>query len=154
VKLVGPFTTTLEMTDSSEATVELDWVRPRWMFCSTDVAVSGVPSENFRPGRSVNVTLLPSAAYFHDDARPGWTSPLAFSVVTDAYTRPSTCMSQPAEDVTGSHEVGSSHSQLSVPLAPSAAAPATAAADPPGEPLPQAASAVMPAMDAATAAIR
>jgi hypothetical protein len=63
-------------------------------------------------------------------------------------------MSQPAVEVTGSHEVGSSHSQLSVPLAPSADAPAADAAGPPGEPLPQAASAVMPAMDAATAAVR
>jgi hypothetical protein len=43
---------------------------------------------------------------------------------------------------------------LSVPFAPSAADTGVAAADPPGEPLPQAASAVMPAMDAATAAIR
>ena len=46
--------------------------------------MSGVPSENFRPGRSVKVTLLPSAAYFHERARPGWTSPLALSVVIDA----------------------------------------------------------------------
>ena len=71
MKLVGLLTTTFEMTDSSEATVEFDWVRPRWMFSCTDVAVSGEPSENFRPGRSENVTLLPSAAYVHDDARPG-----------------------------------------------------------------------------------
>ena len=71
MKLVGLFTTTLEMTDSSEATVEFDWVWPRSMFSLTDVAVSGVPSENFRPGRSVKVTLLPSAAYFHDDRQAG-----------------------------------------------------------------------------------
>ena len=37
-------------------------------------------------------------------------------------------MSQPALEVTGSQEVGSSHSQLSVPLAPPAAAAAPAAA--------------------------
>jgi hypothetical protein len=84
VKLVGLLTTTLEMTASSAPTVEFDWVSPRWMFCLTDVAVSGEPSENFRPGRSVKVTLLPSAAYFHADARPGCTSPLALRVVTDA----------------------------------------------------------------------
>src|SRR3984893_7767977 len=106
------------MTDSSAATVEFAWVWPRLMFSATDVAVSGEPSENFRPGRSVKVTLLPSAAYFHDDARPGDTSPLASRVVTDAYTRPRACMSQPAVEVTGSQEVGSAHSQLIVPLAP------------------------------------
>ena len=35
-------------------------------------------------------------------------------------------MSQPALEVTGSQDVGSSHSQLSVPLAPAASAAATA----------------------------
>ena len=45
-------------------------------------------------------------------------------------------MSQPALEVTGSQDVGSSHSQLSVPLAPealalAAAAPAAAVLEPP-----------------------
>ena len=84
MKLVGLATVTLEMTASSEATVEFAWVWPRWMFRWTEVAVSGEPSENFRPGRSVKVTLLPSAAYFHDDARPGCASPLGLRVVMDA----------------------------------------------------------------------
>ncbi len=84
MKLVGLFTTTLEMTESSEATVEFPWVWPRSMFCLTEVAVSGDPSENFRPGRSVKVTLLPSAAYFQELARPASTVPLGSSVVIDA----------------------------------------------------------------------
>ena len=84
MKLVGLFTTTLEMTDSSAATVEFCWVWPRSMFSLTAVAVSGVPSLNFRPGRRVKVTLLPSGAYFHELASPGSTSPAGFSVVTDA----------------------------------------------------------------------
>ena len=124
MKLVGLFTTTLEMTDSSAATVEFPWVWPRLIFCWTEVAVSGSPSENFRPGRSVKVTLLPSAAYFQELARPASTVAPVFSVVMDAYTRPRACMSQPALEVTGSQEVGSSHSQLSVPLAPEALAAA------------------------------
>jgi hypothetical protein len=63
-------------------------------------------------------------------------------------------MSQPAVEVTGSQEVGSSHSQLSVPLAPSAAAvdPDPSAEEPPVE-LPQAASTAMATMDAAAAAL-
>src|SRR5580692_8523274 len=118
------------MTDSSVATVAFPWVWPRSMFCLTEVAVSGVPSENFRPGRSVKVTLLPSAAYFQELASPASTDPAGSRVVIDAYTRPRACMSQPALEVTGSQDVGSSHSQLSVPLAPealvAAAAPAAA----------------------------
>jgi hypothetical protein len=64
-------------------------------------------------------------------------------------------MSQPAVEVTGSQEVGSCHSQLSVPLAPLAAAPDPdpVAAEPLGE-LPQAARTATAAMDAATAALR
>jgi hypothetical protein len=62
-------------------------------------------------------------------------------------------MSQPAVEVTGSQEVGSSHSQLSVPLAPSAAVdPDPSAEEPPVE-LPQAASTAMATMDAAAAAL-
>src|ERR1700691_2855261 len=110
------------MTSSSEAMFEFAWVMPRSMFSLTAVALSGVPSVNFRPGRSVNVTLLPFFAYFHDDASPGSTSPAVLRVVIDAYTRPSACTSQPAVDVTGSHEVGSSHSQFRVPVAPPVAA--------------------------------
>src|ERR1700691_5878547 len=106
------------MTDSSEAMVEFCWVWPRWMFSLTACAFNGVPSVNFKPGRSVNVTILPPGAYFHDVASPGPGFPAGSSVVIDAYTRPRTCMSQPALDVTGSHDVGSSHSQLRVPLAP------------------------------------
>ena len=65
-------------------------------------------------------------------------------------------MSQPAVEVTGSQEVGSSHSQLSVPLAPPAAAaePEPAADDPLGEPLPQAARTEIATMEAAAAALR
>jgi len=64
-------------------------------------------------------------------------------------------MSQPALEVTGSQEVGSSHSQLIVPLTPLAAAadPDPAVEDPLVE-LPQAASAAMATMDAAAAAPR
>ena len=76
MKLVGLFTTTLEMAASSEAMLEFDCFWPRSMFSSTACALSGVPSVNFRPGRSVNVTLLPSAAYDHDVARPGPALPL------------------------------------------------------------------------------
>jgi hypothetical protein len=65
-------------------------------------------------------------------------------------------MSQPALEVTGSQEVGSSHSQLSVPLAPEA--PATVAAAPAEavlEPLlPHAATAEMVVRTAAAAATR
>ena len=39
MKLVGLFTTTLEMTDSSEASVEFAWVWPRTMFSLTAVGV-------------------------------------------------------------------------------------------------------------------
>ena len=62
-------------------------------------------------------------------------------------------MSQPAVEVTGSQEVGSSHSQLRVPLAPSADAD-PAADDAPGELLPQAARAAMAMTEAAAAALR
>ncbi len=64
-------------------------------------------------------------------------------------------MSQPALEVTGSQEVGSSHSQLSVPLAP--AVPAVAPAPPAAvlEPLlPQAATAEIVTRTAAAAATR
>ena len=153
MKLVGLFTTTLEMTASSEAMLEFRWVWPRTMFSLTAVASSAVPSVNFRPGRSLNVTLLPSAAYFHDAARPGSTSPAASRVVMDAYTSPSACMSHPALEVTGSQEVGSSHSQFSVPLAPEALADVAEPPDPLVA-LPQAASAEIATMAAAAAALR
>ncbi len=84
MKLVGLFTTTLEMTASSEAMLEVDCFRPRSMFFLTAAASSGVPSVNFRPGRSVNVTLLPLAAYFQDVARPGPTVPDGSRVVIEA----------------------------------------------------------------------
>ena len=84
MKLVGLFTTTLEMTDSSEAMVEFCWVWPRSMFSCTACAFSGVPSVNVRPGRSVNVTLLPDGAYFQDVARPGPGFPAGSSVVIEA----------------------------------------------------------------------
>src|SRR5580704_8722130 len=118
--------------------VEFCWVWPRWMFSFTACAFSGVPSVNFRPGRSVNVTLLPPGAYFHDVASPGPGFPAGSSVVIDAYPRPRTCMSHPALEVTGSHDVGSSHSQFRVPLAPLLA---SAADDAVGDELPQAAAA-------------
>src|ERR1700677_1114295 len=92
---------------------------PRSMFSLTASALSAVPSLNFRPGRRVNVMLLPFDAYFHDSARPGSTLPAGSRLVIDAYTRPRACTSQPSVDVTGSQELGSSHSQFSVPLAPS-----------------------------------
>jgi hypothetical protein len=63
-------------------------------------------------------------------------------------------MSQPADDVTGSQDVGSAHSQLTVPLTPDAAVePDSAAADPLAE-LPQAARTEIAAMEAAAAALR
>src|SRR3984885_4180960 len=134
------------MTASSEATVEFCWVRPRWMFSFTAVASSGVPSLNVRPGRSANDTLLPPGAYFHEVASPGPGFPAGSSVVIEAYTRPRTCMSQPALEVTGSHDVGSSHSQLRVPVAPALASPADVV---PGDELLHAAA----ASDTATAAV-
>ena len=121
MKLTGLFTTTLAITASSEAMVEFAWVCARTMFSFTACALSGVPSVNFRPGRSVNVTLLPSEPDFHDEARPGFTFPAGSRLVIEAYTRPRTCTSQPAVEVTGSQEVGSSHSQFSVPVAPTVA---------------------------------
>jgi hypothetical protein len=67
-------------------------------------------------------------------------------------------MSQPAEEVTGSHEVGSSHSQLMVPLAPEAAAALGPVAPDPlaGElvELPQAVRTEIATMEAAAAALR
>src|ERR1700733_8850416 len=133
------------MTASSEAMLEFCWVSPRSMFSCTACASSGVPSLNVRPGRRVNVTLLPVGAYFHDVARPGPGFPAGSSVVIEAYTRPRTCMSQPALEVTGSQDVGSCHSQLSVPLAPVLA---SAADDVAGEELLQAAAASDTAMAA------
>src|ERR1700685_657432 len=112
------------MTASSEAILEFCWVSPRSMFSCTACAFSGVPSVKVRPGRRVNVTLLPVGAYFHDVARPGPGFPAGSSVVIEAYTRPRACMSQPALEVTGSQDVGSSHSQLRVPVAPALASPA------------------------------
>ena len=123
------------------------------MFSLTACAFSGVPSLNVSPGRSWKVTLFPSAAYFHDDARPGPTSPAGSRVVIDAYTRPRACMSQPALDVTGSQEVGSCHSQFSVPLAPAPPADEPEPVDPP-DALPQAASAEIATAAAAAAALR
>src|ERR1700677_2354544 len=95
---------------------------PRSMFSLTASALSAVPSLNFRPGRRVNVMLLPFDAYFHDSARPGSTLPAGSRLVIDAYTRPRACTSQPSVDVTGSQELGSSHSQLRAPVGPSVAA--------------------------------
>src|SRR5579859_5549239 len=106
------------MTASSEAMVEFFWVWPRWMFSFTACASSAVPSVKVRPGRRVKVTALPESAYFHEEARPGPGLPAGSRVVIEAYTRPRTCMSQPALEVTGSHDVGSCHSQLMVPVAP------------------------------------
>src|SRR5258705_2664358 len=109
------------MTASSGAMLDVDCFWPRTMFFLTAAASSTVPSLNLRPGLSVNVTLLPLAAYFQDVARPGPTVPDGSSVVIEAYTRPSACTSHPALDVTGSQDVGSCHSQFTVPVAPAAA---------------------------------
>jgi len=84
VKLVALFTTTLEMTESSEASVEFDWVWPRTMFSLTASALSAVPSVNFSPGRSWKVTDFPLAAYCHELASPASTVPLGSSVVIEA----------------------------------------------------------------------
>jgi hypothetical protein len=62
-------------------------------------------------------------------------------------------MSQPADEVTGSQEVGSAHSQLMVPLAPAAAAAPDPVADELAE-LPQAVRAEIATMEAAAAALR
>ena len=45
-------------------------------------AVSGSPSDHFRPSRSLYVQVLPPFELFHDSARPGmvWKSPAALSV--------------------------------------------------------------------------
>jgi hypothetical protein len=51
VRLTGLLTTTLEMTESSAATVEFCWVWPRTMFSLTAVAVSGSP--NHEPPRQL-----------------------------------------------------------------------------------------------------
>ena len=77
-------TTTLEMTDSSEASVEFAWVWPRTMFSLTASASSAVPSVNFSPGRSWKVTDFPFAAYFHELASPASAVPLGSSVVIEA----------------------------------------------------------------------
>ena len=84
MKLVALFTTTLEMTDSSDASVEFAWVWPRTMFSLTALASSAVPSVNFSPGRSWKVTDLPFAAYFHELASPACTVPLGSRVVIEA----------------------------------------------------------------------
>jgi len=62
-------------------------------------------------------------------------------------------MSHPALEVTGSQEVGSAHSQFSVPLAPEALADVAEPPDPLVA-LPQAASAEIATMAAAAAALR
>ncbi len=63
-------------------------------------------------------------------------------------------MSQPALEVTGSQDVGSSHSQLRVPLAPFAVAAAAALAAVEPLLLPHAASAEIVTIAAAAAATR
>ena len=63
-------------------------------------------------------------------------------------------MSQPALDVTGSQEVGSSHSQLTVPLAPAAAAEPDPAPDDALVELQHAVRTEIAAMEAAAAALR
>jgi hypothetical protein len=64
-------------------------------------------------------------------------------------------MSQPALEVTGSQEVGSCHSQFSVPVAPVVLAAPPDPADPAlVAPLPQAASVTMATAEAAAAAMR
>jgi hypothetical protein len=62
-------------------------------------------------------------------------------------------MSHPALDVTGSQEVGSDHSQFSVPLAPEAFADVAETPDPLVA-LPQAASAEIATTEAAATALR
>ena len=49
---------------------------------TTSSAVSGDPSENFTPGRSVNVALRPSGATFHDVANSGSTPVLEAASLT------------------------------------------------------------------------
>jgi hypothetical protein len=88
------------------------------MFVCTAAASSGVPSLNRRPGRSLKVIDLPSAEYFQLSASPPIALPLLSSAVIALYARLSTCTSQPALDVTGSHDVGSSHSHFNVPPLP------------------------------------
>jgi hypothetical protein len=63
-------------------------------------------------------------------------------------------MSQPADEVTGSQEVGSAHSQLTVPLTPDAAVEPDAAPDDALVELPHAVRAEIAAMEAAAAALR
>jgi len=52
----------------------------------TASAVSGVPSVNFTPRRSLIVQLLPSFDCSHDSASHGWASPLVESSTSGSDT--------------------------------------------------------------------
>src|SRR2546425_2728953 len=70
---------------------------------TTSSAVRGDPSENFSPGRSVNVALRPSGATFHDVASSGSTPVLeAASFTSRSYTCSSTKMEGSSSVTTGS----------------------------------------------------
>jgi hypothetical protein len=50
----------------------------------TAAALTGVPSENVRPGRMWKVTSVPVLLYVQLEASPGSGSPCALMVVSDA----------------------------------------------------------------------
>ena len=63
---------------------EFCWVLARMIASLIAAALTGVPSENFRPGRMWKVTSVPAALYVQLEASPGVGSPAALTFVTDA----------------------------------------------------------------------
>ena len=84
MKLVALFTTTLEMTDSSEAIgrVGLGLAADDVLLDRAGVERGAVGELQSGPERKV--TVLPLAAYFHELASPACTVPLGSRVVIEA----------------------------------------------------------------------
>ncbi len=82
--VVGFTAVTDSMVANPAVTTVLPGTRFRSIVARTSSAVSGEPSWNFTPGRSVNSQVV-SLSAFHEVARPGWSCSAVSHRVSESY---------------------------------------------------------------------